>query len=71
MKTLSWNCRGICKAATVRALKAQIKGTSPDVIFLFETKASSSRMKYVMNSIKFTNMYAVEAKGTAGGICVF
>ena len=70
MKVLGWNCRDICRAATVRALKAQIKGTSPDVIFLSETKASTSKMVEVMNAIKFSNLCVVEAKGTAGGICV-
>ena len=68
MKILGWNCRGICRAATVRAFKAQIKGTSPDVIFLSETKASASRMVEVMNEIKFSNLCVVEAKGTTGGI---
>lgn len=52
-------------------LKAQLKGTSSNVIFLYETKAFTSRMEYVMNTINFSNMYTVEAKGTAGGICVF
>ena len=33
MKILGWNCHGICNAATVRALKAHLKGNSPDVVF--------------------------------------
>lgn len=70
MKILGWNYRGICNAATVKALKAQIKGNSPDIIFLSETKASVSRMKDVLKSIKFFDMCVVEAKGAAGGICV-
>lgn len=56
MKVLGWNCRGICNAATVKALKPQINGNSPDVIFLSETKASASRMVNVMNSIKFSDV---------------
>ena len=70
MKVLGWNCRSICNTATVRALKAQIKGTSPDVIFLCETKSSASRMQEVLNSIKFAYMCVVDAKGIVGGICV-
>jgi len=70
MKVLGWNCRGICNAVTVRALKAQINGTSPDFIFLCETKASASRMVNVTNLIKFVDMRVVEAKGSTGGICV-
>nr|POE60828.1 hypothetical protein CFP56_39840 [Quercus suber] len=67
MKVLGWNCCGIYNATTVRALKAQINENSPDVIFLCETKASASRMVNVMNSIKFSDMCVVEAKGSAGG----
>ena len=70
MKVLGWNCRGIYNAATVRALKAQIKGNSPDIIFLSETKAFKARMKKVLFSLKFADMYVVEAKGIAGGLCV-
>ena len=51
MKILGWNYHGICNAATVRALKAQIKGNSLDIIFLSETKASVSMMKDVLKSI--------------------
>ena len=49
MKVLGWNCRGICNAVTIRALKAQINRTSLDFIFLCETKGSASRMVNVMN----------------------
>lgn len=70
MKLLGWNCRGIYNASTVRALKAQIKGARPNLIFLFETKASVSRMEFVRNSIKFDHMFFVEAKGKAGGLCI-
>ena len=70
MKVLGWNCRGICNAMTIRALKAQIKGTSPDVIFLTETKASTSRMVEAMSVIKFSDLCVVEAKGAVKGICV-
>ncbi|KAL4603073.1 hypothetical protein ACB092_10G099500 [Castanea dentata] len=70
MKVLSWNYRGNYNATTVRALKAEIKGISPDVIFLCETKASASRMEEVLNSIKFADMCVVEAKGITGCICV-
>ena len=43
MKILSWNCRGNYNAATVKALKAHVKGNSPDIIFLSETKAFVER----------------------------
>ena len=70
MKLLGWNCRGICNASTVRALKAQIKGVRPDLVFLSETKALVSRMDFVKSSIGFDNMLVVEAKGKEGGLYV-
>ena len=68
MRALSWNCRGICNASTVRALKAQIKGEWPDIIFLCETKATYNRMKVVMEKLRFSNRFVIDAKGTAGGL---
>ena len=68
MKILGWNCRGICNASTVRALKAQIKRAKPDFIFLSETKALFSRMDSVKRSVNFDHLLVVEAKGSAGGL---
>ena len=70
MKILGWNCRGICNASTVRALKAQIKRAKPDFIFLSETKALFSRMDSVRRSVNFDHLLVVEAKGSAGGLCM-
>ena len=70
MKLFGWNCRGICSASAVQALKAQIKGARPDLIFLSKTKASISRMEFVKSATKFNHLFAVEAKGRAGGLCI-
>ena len=70
MKVLGWNYRSIYNAVTVRALKAHVKGNSPDIIFLSETKASIHRMKLVLKAIKFVDICVVKAKGIASGICV-
>ena len=68
MRILGWNCRGICNSLIV--LKAQIKSTRPDLVFLFETKANVSRMDDVKRYLKFDNKSVVEAKGSAGGLCL-
>ena len=68
MRALCWNCRGICKASIVRALKAQIKGERPDIIFLCETKATNSRMKVVMEKLRFSNKVVIDAKGASGNL---
>ena len=70
MKLLGWNYQDICNASTVRALKAQIKGVRPDLVFLSETKALVSRMDFAKSSIGFDNMLVVEAKGKEGGLYV-
>ena len=70
MKLLRWNCRGICNASTVQALKAQMKGARPYLVFLSKTKASVSRMEFVRNSIKFDHLFVVEAKGKVGGLYI-
>ena len=67
---LGWNCQGICNASTVRALKAQIKGSKPNVVFLSEIKANETRMEEVKNSIGFSGKIVVDAKGKMGGLCL-
>ena len=70
MRTLGWNCWGICNASTVSALKAQIRGCNPMILFLSETKANEKRMKKVANLIGFPNFIAISPKGRTGGICL-
>lgn len=70
MKALSWNCRGICNAATVRALKAQIKGVHLEIVFLSETKADEARVDKVMKTLGHAEKLAVNARGKAGGLCM-
>ena len=40
------------------------------MVFLSETKADINRMEFVKKSIKFENKCVVEAKGSAGGLCI-
>jgi exonuclease III len=70
MITMSWNCRGICNAATVKALRASIRAHHPEIIFLSETKASISRINRVAKLLRFSNFHVVEAIGRSGGICM-
>nr|POE75838.1 hypothetical protein CFP56_05108 [Quercus suber] len=70
MRSLGWNCRGICNASTVGALRAQMKRINPEVVFLCETKAYENHMEEVLNSFKFFDMVTINAKGRAGGLCM-
>lgn len=49
---------------------AQIKGSKPNILFLYETKASKVRMEQVMNSLNFSQFVIIDAKGIAGGLCL-
>ena len=71
MKILGWNCRGICNAVTVKALRASIRVHSPEIIFLSETKASEIRIKRVATLLGFPSSFCVGARGKSGGICLF
>ena len=44
MRTIAWNCRGVGRASTVRALKELIRESNPDIVFLSETKIKSMRL---------------------------
>ena len=70
MRILGWNCRGIYNASTVRALRAQIKGSKPNFVFLSETKANETRMEEVKNPIGFSGKLVVDAKSKASGLCL-
>jgi hypothetical protein len=70
MRILGWNCRGICNASTVHALRAKIRVFHPEVIFLSETKASEARISKVAKLVGYSNFFSVDAVGKAGGICM-
>ena len=70
MRIIGWNYRGIYKTSTVQALRAQIKGAKPNILFLCETKVSEDRMDKVLNSIGFSKKLVVDAKNTTGGLCL-
>ena len=45
MSVLAWNCRGLGSPPTVHLLTDEVKSKNPALVFLVETKASSSRIK--------------------------
>uniref|UniRef100_A0A2N9HH03 Reverse transcriptase domain-containing protein n=1 Tax=Fagus sylvatica TaxID=28930 RepID=A0A2N9HH03_FAGSY len=61
----------ICSEEEVRALKAQIRGGNPRIVFLSETKANEDRMQVVAKKIGFQNFIAIGPKGRVGGVCLF
>ena len=45
MSVLAWNCRGLRSPPTIRLLTDKVKSKNQALVFLVETKASSSRIK--------------------------
>ena len=70
MIVLAWNCRGLAWASTKRSLRAIIRDICPDVIFLSETKISTSNARNFLGSMGFYNLDFVDPKGKKGGLIV-
>lgn len=70
-KVLAWNCRGTGSPDTLRAIVRMIRDHKPDILFLMETRVSSTRVRYLLKNSSFTNLAAIEARGFSGGLWVF
>lgn len=69
MIALVWNCRGIGRAATIRALQDHIKSLRLNLIFLSEIKCSdTAKIQAFVSRLKFTNHEFVPSHGLAGGL---
>ncbi|GMI74475.1 hypothetical protein HRI_001116800 [Hibiscus trionum] len=68
MKIISWNFRGLGKLRTIRRLRNKLRSTSPQLLFLMETKLSSQRMARVRIHCGFTLGFDVSAQGSRGGL---
>jgi len=69
MKFTSWNIGGLGYKRKQRLISNRLKQTTPDVIFIQETKCSIHKLKEIHS--KWLNNYEfleVKAKNTAGGI---
>ncbi|KAF7807126.1 putative ribonuclease H protein At1g65750 family [Senna tora] len=68
MSIISWNCREIRGASTVRRLKTLCRKFSPDILFLKETKCKKEKMKYWNKAGYFEYSFIVDPEGSKGGI---
>ncbi|CAM8966334.1 unnamed protein product [Rhodiola kirilowii] len=71
MISLSWNCRGLGGAATVRALANLVRIYKPSLIGVMETKAEKERMEQVRRQLGFDCGFSVERKGRSGGLAIW
>lgn len=75
MKLLSWNCRRLGNRATIRALDKILQSEKPDIVFLMETKLSTSEMRKInVTRLHFEGCLAVDCEGLPtsrrGGLCM-
>ncbi|GMJ05748.1 hypothetical protein HRI_004244000 [Hibiscus trionum] len=68
MKTLSWNVRGLGKLRAVQCLRNKLRDVRPDIVFLLETKLSSSRMVEARRRCGFLCGFDVSSVGSCGGL---
>lgn len=71
MRILSWNCQGVGRAPTVRALKALVHRESLDIIFISESKAKSPRVEKIRECLKFRGCFCVNAENKSSGLALY
>ncbi|CAM8940407.1 unnamed protein product [Rhodiola kirilowii] len=70
MRCVSWNCRGLGRPRTVRALKDAIRALSPQLVGLLETKKKVSEWESLKWKLGFRNRFPVSCTGRAGGLAL-
>lgn len=70
MKILSWNCRGLGRASAKHRLRTLLFKLNPCIVILQETKLASSKLSFLLNWGVFVNYWAVDPKGSKGGLCI-
>jgi len=71
MSCLSWNCRGLGNAATVKELHELAKKFAPSVLRVLETQVHKSRVEGLKRNLSFDNSFAVSSSGRSGGLGIF
>lgn len=65
-----WNCRGLGSASSINSLHSLVRKYSPKLLFLSETKSTSSEIKLLQNKLNYDKSCCFEAIGKAGGLAV-
>lgn len=66
MRLIAWNCRGLARTAAANSLRALERKFHPDILFLSETKVSSSFS--LLNRFGFVNAVECPANRRKGGV---
>ena len=71
MSCLSWNCRGLGNAATVKELREFTKSVAPTVLCVLETQVHKSWVEGLKKTLGYDNAFAVSSNGRSGGLGFF
>lgn len=71
MIALSWNCRGLGNARSVRVLGDLIKSRKLDFLFLSETLVDEVTIKKLCSKLGFHSYFSVDCVGHTGGLAVY
>ena len=70
MNVLAWNCWGLGSTSVVWILTDEVKSKRPILIFLVKTKASSSKVKGILNKLELTQGISIPSDGRSGGLAM-
>ncbi|CAM8880738.1 unnamed protein product [Rhodiola kirilowii] len=71
MRVFSWNCRGLGRPRTVRALVEAIREYSPQIVCLIEIKRDAKGWDLLKMKLGFSNCFIVKSRGKSGGLAVW
>ena len=71
MSCLSWNCRGLGNASTVKELRDLAKKVAPTVLCVLETQVHKARVEGLKNTLGYDNAFAVSSAGRSGGLGIY
>ena len=70
MNVLAWNCWGLGSTSVVWILTDEVKSKRPILIFLAKMKASSSKVKGILNKLELTQGISIPSDGRSGGLAM-
>ncbi|KAG2627843.1 hypothetical protein PVAP13_3KG264155 [Panicum virgatum] len=71
MSLLSWNCRGLGNAATVKELRDMAKNYAPTVLCVLETQVHKARVEGLKSTLGYANAFAISSSGRSSGLGLF
>jgi hypothetical protein len=71
MSCMSWNCRGLGNAVTVKELRDFAKNFAPTVLCVLETQVHKARVEGLKCTLGYDNAFAVSSSGRSGGLGIF